>query len=163
MKIGFVQRQMVLRKLKRISCKCEACVHGYSLNADWFTGPKIKIPNPLKRRLRNCPIDITGMWELLKIMNSAIIRPCVEMEILKFAISDAYLGNKYPVSILIRSQFVFLLDPLRVNIASMQYLTCNFFPSNNLHYEILFSFNIVAMKEDSKNPFIIFFVDISST
>lgn len=90
-------RNVMLKNFFDISCDCEACAKNYKFKPE--LGTNVDIPNQLQQRLRKCRIDIDAMWELLKIINNSTRKPCLEVEILKYSISDAYYGEEYFVSI----------------------------------------------------------------
>ncbi|KAG6799494.1 SET and MYND domain-containing protein 4 [Apis mellifera caucasica] len=90
-------RNVMLKNFFDISCDCEACAKSYKFKPE--LGTNVDIPNQLQQRLQKCRIDIDAMWELLKIINNSTRKPCLEVEILKYSISDAYYGEEYFVSI----------------------------------------------------------------
>ncbi|OAD54696.1 SET and MYND domain-containing protein 4 [Eufriesea mexicana] len=95
---GFLERDVLWKQRTGRACECEVCCLKYDFDSK--IKKKLDIPEEVRKHLQENPTNVEYLWELLKIINNHISEPCIEAEVIKYAISDAYRGIEEPVSIL---------------------------------------------------------------
>ncbi|XP_066603111.1 SET and MYND domain-containing protein 4-like [Prorops nasuta] len=84
-------RKKILKDFKNFKCTCVACNNNYTFKPEIRN---LKVPEDIKSQWKKDPASIENMWRVLEYMYKKVKEPCLEIEVMKFAISDAYLGNK---------------------------------------------------------------------
>ncbi|KAG7208257.1 hypothetical protein KM043_016603 [Ampulex compressa] len=86
------ERKEFLSTIKHFTCECEPCQKNYTFKRELT---RLKVPVRVQRLLRKNPINIEGMWQVLKHLYQERSAPCMEIELMKFCLMEAYMNTEH--------------------------------------------------------------------